>query len=252
MNRNLVLGFLFGGWMLFSACRPSYQVIHVEGGRVAMDSTWEAVIDVEMQTLVSPYKAKVDSVMFQVIGQADVSMDARRPESLLSNLVADVLRESASEVLGKPADMGLVNMGGLRSVLTKGPVTVANAYEILPFENSLCVLTMKGDKLKQLFENIAVRGGEGVSGVKLQISADGKLLAAALDGRPVEDVKDYTVATIDYLAEGNDGMAACLQASDRVCPEDGTLRKLFIRYVEKLTRSGKKVTSRLEGRIIVK
>lgn len=252
MNRNLVLGFLCGGWMLLSACRPSYQVTHVEGGRVAMDSTWEVVADAEMQALVAPYKAKVDSVMFRVIGQAEVSMDTRRPESLLSNLVADVLRESAADALGKPADVGLVNMGGLRNVLTKGPVTVANAYEILPFENALCILTMKGDKLKQFFGNIAVRGGEGVSGVKLQISADGKLLGATVAGRPVEDEKDYSVATIDYLAEGNDGMTACMQASGRICPEDGTLRNLFIRYVEKLTASGKPVTARLEGRIVVK
>ncbi|EJX02124.1 5-nucleotidase family protein [gut metagenome] len=252
MNWNLVLGFLCGGCMLFSACRPSYQVTHVEGGRVAIDSTWETMADVEMQALIAPYKAKVDSVMFRIIGQAEVSMNARRPESLLSNLVADILRESASETLGKPADVGLVNMGGLRSVLTKGPVTVANAYEILPFENTLCILTMKGDKLKLLLENVAARGGEGISGVKLQISADGKLLAATLNGRPVKDGQDYTVATIDYLAEGNDGMTACLQASERVCPKDGTLRNLFIRYVEKLTQCGKKVTSRLEGRIVVK
>ena len=65
------------------------------------------------------------------------------PESLLSNLIADVLREAAVEVLGKPADMGLINIGGIRNSLTEGDITTENIYEILPFENSLCVLTMK-------------------------------------------------------------------------------------------------------------
>ena len=104
--------------------------------------------------------------------------------------------------------MGLVNMGGLRNVLTEGPITCSNIYEILPFENSLCVVTLKGVYLKQLFESIAARGGEGVSGVKLRITKSGKLLGATVAGKPVVDDKLYTVATIDYLADGNSDMTA--------------------------------------------
>lgn len=165
---------------------------------------------------------------------------------------ADVLREAAVEVLGKPADMGLINIGGIRNSLTEGDITTENIYEILPFENSLCVLTMKGSAMKHLFENIAVRLGEGVSGIQLEISKDGKLLQASIAGKPVEDDRDYTVATIDYLADGNDGMTAFLQADKRECPDGATLRGLFMKYVEKQTAAGKKVTSRMEGRVVVK
>lgn len=77
-------------------------------------------------------------------------MDKGNPESLLSNLVAGVLQQAAVRVLGKPADMGLVNMGGLRNILPKGDITVGEIFEILPFENSLCVLTMKGADMKRL------------------------------------------------------------------------------------------------------
>lgn len=101
-------------------------------------------------------------------------------------------------------------------LLTEGDITTENIYEILPFENSLCVLTMKGSAMKHLFENIAVRLGEGVSGIQLEISKDGKLLQASIAGKPVEDDRDYTVATIDYLADGNDGMTAFLQADKGV------------------------------------
>ena len=173
----------------------------------------------------------------------DGQIPARKP---LSNLIADVLREAAVEVLGKPADMGLINIGGIRNSLTEGDITTENIYEILPFENSLCVLTMKGSAMKHLFENIAVRLGEGVSGIQLEISKDGKLLQASIAGKPVEDDRDYTVATIDYLADGNDGMTAFLQADKRECPDRATLRGLFMKYVEKQTAAGKKVTSRME------
>lgn len=205
-----------------------------------------------MEAMLAPYKAKVDSIMYRVVGTAAVSMDKSRPESLLSNLIADVLREAAGQVQGGPADMGLVNVGGIRNVLTEGPITCDNIYEILPFENALCVLTLKGTDLKLLFENIAARGGEGVSGVKMEITKDGKLLKATVGGQPVEDDKRYTVATIDYLADGNDGMTALPQAEKRICPEGATLRSLFMQYVERQAAAGKKVTSRMEGRIVVK
>lgn len=68
----------------------------------------------------------------------------------------------------------------------------------------------------------------------------------------MEDDKLYTVATVDYLAEGNDGMDALPQAESKVCPPGATLRSLFIDYVKRQAEVGKAVTSRMEGRIVVK
>lgn len=236
---------------LLTSCHSAYEITKVEGGRVPIDSTWDVKPDAEAVALLVPYKAKIDSVMYSVVGTAEFSMDRSRPESLLSNLVADVLRESAAKVLSKPADMGLVNIGGIRNSLTKGLVRTENIYEILPFENSLCVLTVKGSVLKQLFENIAAKGGEGVSGVQLKISKNGKLLQGTIGGKLVADEGVYTIATIDYLADGNDGMIALPQADKRECPKDATVRSLFMKYVEAQTAAGKKVTSRMEGRITI-
>lgn len=245
-------GAALASMFLLASCRPTYEVTTVEGRMQPMDATYDAAPDAEAVALLAPYKAKVDSMMYRVVGTAEMSMDKGAPESLLSNLVADVLRDAAAQVIGKPADMGLVNMGGLRNVLTEGPVTCGNIYEILPFENSLCVLVLKGSCLKQLFENIAARGGEGVSGVQLQIGRDRSLLHATVAGEPVADDRLYTVATIDYLADGNDGMTALIQAEKRECPPGATLRGLFMDYVERQTAAGRKITSRMEGRITVK
>lgn len=236
---------------LLTSCHSAYEVTKVEGKRIPIDSTWSAKPDAEALALLAPYKAKVDSIMYHVVGTAAMSMDRYRPESLLSNLVADVLRESAANVLGKPADVGLVNVGGIRNVLTEGLITTENIYEILPFENSLCVVTVKGSVLKMLFENIAEKNGEGVSGIQLKITKDGKLLQGTIGGNQVADDQLYTVATIDYLADGNDGMSAFLQAEKRECPEGATLRGLFMKYVERQAAAGKKITSQIEGRVIV-
>ena len=121
--------------------------------------------------------------------------------------------------------LGAVSYTHLDVYKRQGDITVGDVFEILPFENSLCVLTMKGTDLRRLFEAIASLHGEGVSGIRLEITKDGKLLNAFVGEKPLKDDQLYTVATIDYLADGNGRMDAFLQAEKRVCPEDATDRK---------------------------
>lgn len=249
---NRAIGIVMGCFLVLASCRTGDGVVSINAYRVPMDSVWDAVPNAEAVALLAPYKASMDSVMNEVKGEAAVSMDRFRPESPLSNLVADVLRQAAKDVVGRPADMGLVNIGGIRNVLTQGPVTTENIYEILPFENSLCILTLKGTDLRTLLENIAARGGEGVSGITMTIDSTGQVLQAAIDGKPVEDEHLYTVSTIDYLAEGNDGMTALTRAQSRTCPEGATLRSLFMQYVEHEQKAGRKLNAKIEGRIVIK
>ena len=97
---------------------------------------------------------------------------------------------------------------------------------------------MKGTDLRRLFEAIASLHGEGVSGIRLEITKNGKLLNAFVGEKPLKDDQLYTVATIDYLADGNGRMDAFLQAEKRVCPEDATLRGLFlIMYANRLPKA---------------
>lgn len=247
ITKNIVWVIFWGSSL--TACHPTYEVTKVVGKSVAIDSQLDAEPDSDALALLAPYKQKVDSVMQQVVGVAAHAMDRQRPESPLSNLIADVLRKAAVNILNKEADMGLVNIGGIRTSLNAGNITIENIYEILPFENSLCVLTLKGSVLKLLFENIAAKGGEGVSGIQLGITRNGKILKATVGGKPIEDERYYTVATIDYLAEGNDGMTVLPQAEIYDCPQGATLRSLFMKYVEQETEAGRKLTAHMEGRI---
>ena len=231
---KLFSGVALTGLLMLASCQSPYKLARIDGSMITIDSIWDVHPDTDAVALLAP------------------TMDKGAPESLLSNLVADVLREAAVQVLGKPADMGLMNMGGLRNILSEGEITCGNIYEILPFENSLCVVTVKGSVLKELFASIAACRGEGVSGVRLDITKDGELLNGTIGGKPVDDNKLYTIATIDYLADGNDGMNPLVKAENRECPPGATLRGLFMDYVEQQTKAGKKITSRMEGRITVK
>jgi len=158
----------------------------------------------------------VDSVMSPVLGMSRVAMNPNRPESLLSNWAADVMVEGSTATGFPAADMGLVNIGGLRNNMPKGIVRKGDIILISPFENSLVVLEMKGKDLLNLMQNIAAVGGEGVSSsVRLVISKDGKLISATINGEKISHKRTYTVATLDYLAEGNDKMYALKKAKKR-------------------------------------
>ena len=250
-------GVILTGLFLFTSCQSprevqaNYEVAQIEGTRICIDSIWDTHPDEKAAAILKPYKEKIDEMMYEVIGVSEVTMDKGRPESLLSNLVAEVLRLSADRVLKHSADIGIMNMGGLRNILPQGDITVDAVFEILPFENSLCVLTMKGTEMKRLMEVIASLRGEGLSGAHLEITKDGKLLKAIVQGKEIEDDKDYTVATIDYLADGNDGLTPLANADKRECPDGMTLRGLFLDYVRQQTAAGKKITSKLDGRITV-
>ncbi len=252
LQRKALIGKLLICMIIATSCNPSYKITNIDGGVIKIDSKWDIQPDSAAIALFEPYKLAIDSMVNTTIGESDQLMTRGAPESLLSNLVADVLRQATTEYIGVEANVGIVNMGGLRNDLPKGEITKGVIYEILPFENSLCILTVNGKTLMNVFKAMAQKKGDGLSGAKLVINNDGKLLSATVNNKPIDPDKLYSIATIDYLADGNDGLKPLVESVARVCPKDATLRDLFIKYVTEQGQKGNKVTSKIEGRIQVK
>lgn len=225
-----------------------YKVRSMKWERVEVTSALDASPSAAAAAIVAPYKAGVDSIMAPPLGLSRVAMAPGRPESLLSNWAADVMVEGSTATGLEPADMGLVNVGGLRNNMPEGIVRKGDIMLISPFENYLVVLEMKGKHLLKLMKNIAAVHGEGVSSsVRLEITDDGQLLSATVGGEKINPKRTYTIATLDYLAEGNDKMYALKKARKR--HEIGVLaREIMMEYVLK----HRVIDSKLEGRIVVK
>jgi 2',3'-cyclic-nucleotide 2'-phosphodiesterase (5'-nucleotidase family) len=239
-------------FLIFSFSYPTfaqdYKVRSFAWERVEVTSELDATPSAEATKVVAPYKASVDSMMAPVLGLSRVAMTVKRPESLLSNWAADVMVEGGTATGLEPADMGLVNVGGLRNNMPEGIVCRGDIMLISPFENYVVVLEMKGADLLELMRNIAAVKGEGVSSsVRMEISADGELLSCTIGGKEIDPECIYTVATIDYLAEGNDKMTALKKAVKR--HEIGILaRDVMMEYVLK----HQVIDSKIEGRITIK
>ena len=216
--------------------------------RIEVTNRLDAQPDREAMTIMERYKPAVDSVMAPVLGESLVGMSAGRPESLLSNWAADVMVEYSDFLDGKRADLGLVNVGGLRNNLPQGTVRRGNIILISPFDNRLAIVQLKGSDLTALMQDIAAVHGEGVSHeVRMTITSDGKLLDATISGQPIDPERTYRIATLDYLTEGNDKLYS-LKKAIRVDVSDLFTRDCMMKYV----REHSPITSKIEGRVTVK
>lgn len=151
------------------------------------------------------YKYKVDSINGIVVGKAAGNFN-RNPELL--NWMADFVFEDARRLTDKKIDLSIVNAGGVRSPFLKGNITKGNIIQSFPFDNLEVVVELKGSDLIATLDSMAAGGGNGVSrNVTAVIDRDlKKCESVTIDGKAIDPDRTYYVATIDYLARGNDGM----------------------------------------------
>ena len=239
--------------MAVSACTTHYQVSGVNRTRLLVDKAYDVGMDEDLASFMAPFMSKVDSLMSPVVGRAAMPLEPFRPESPLSNLMADILVWSGSYYHEKP-DFGVYNIGGMRASLAKGDITIGDVFDVAPFENKVCFVSLSGEHVAELLRQIAARGGEGVSKeVRMMITKDRKLKYATIGGQEVDPARKYRIATVDYVSHGNDGMAAFKNATDRndLTTDDDLTRMALMRYIKECTAKGKLVESYVDGRIKV-
>ena len=84
------------------------------------------------------------------------------------------------------------------------------------------------------------------SSVRLVITKDRKVAHVTIGGKEIEDGKVYRIATLDYLAEGNDHMTALKKAIKR-----HSLGMLIRDVMSESIIKNRVIDSKIEGRIIV-
>ncbi|MCD8193102.1 MAG: 5'-nucleotidase C-terminal domain-containing protein [Tannerellaceae bacterium] len=233
--------------LLAGSCSSGYRINSVEGKYIQVTHT--ATPDPAAITLVDSYRNQLEGIINEVIGYATTDLVAGKPESSLTNFTSDVMLTLDTRYTGgKPADFSLMNVNGHRAAIRKGDITVGDIYSTYPFENELIVLTLKGEQVQEVFEAYARMGGAGISStVQLQIK-DKKVSKALIHGQPVDPEQVYTVVTIDYLAEGNNGMQPLTKALS-VTPVNRTLRDHMLDYVRNTAASGRQISATTDQRI---
>ncbi len=254
-TRNSLIGAGFFLLFIFVSCARPEKDVRVEGELIPVDSEHIPVKDAAADSIIAIYRESMEAEMEVVLAHAAHRMERGTPEGLLNNFVADLIMKMGEDLYlpedEKPIDFTLLNYGGLRAPLPEGPVTRANIFELMPFENEMMVLTLTPEKTWEAFEYLAeAPAGMPVSGIELTVY-DREVADVYIQGKPFDDSRNYKILTSDYLAGGGDDMWFFLDPVD----EDllgKRIRDAIIAYVIQKDEKGETISSELDGRITIK
>lgn len=200
--------------------------------------------------------------------------DDRAQESTLGGVVADSMYTWANNVGtdATKADLAIMNPGGLRADIDgDGVLTYKDAQTVLPFVNNLAVVTIKGEHLKEVFEQQWQRdaNGEVPSRPYLQLGMSSnvnysydatrdegsRITSIYIDGKPLDPAASYKVVMPTFLASGGDNFHSLTKA-ENVYDTGSVDLDAFIEYVKSLpnqelkpenTRNGFEITNYFDG-----
>lgn len=174
----------------------------------------------------------------------------RESESSLGSLVADAIREAAQ------ADVALMNPGGLRADLSKGPLTYGKFFETFPFDNRIATLELSGEQLGRLVR-VVYAGRKGVfqvSGAEIELARcpdATQVRKVTVRGQELDPSARYRVALPDFLAYGGDGLASFMATLDKEAVVYGDSRSATMRddIIALWQRRGQPLAAPAPGRI---
>lgn len=240
--------------VLLGSCRSKqYSIAQTQTTNtriLATDSVLQP--DSSILSIIAPYKAKLDSQMNEVIGHAEVPLINTRPNGTLGNYIADVLKDETSKLIGKDVDFAFTNISGIRMPsLPQGDITKRNLFELLPFDNMVIAAKVNGETFKKVLEKIAAKGGEAISGFKMVISTEGKLLTANYNSTPIDFSKEYILCTNDFLFNGGDGYTMLGENVLETYTVSIPIRNMIMEHIQKLWKTDVPLNPKADERITI-
>jgi 2',3'-cyclic-nucleotide 2'-phosphodiesterase (5'-nucleotidase family) len=223
-----------------TSCHTVYHPATVRSSGYAVSGGTSS--DTGFASYLKPYRDSMDNTMSEVLGTASKRMDVRRPASTLGNFMCDAMLDMAREKFDQGADLAVVNLGGIRRpYLEPGPVTRGMLFEIMPFDNLMVLVTVKGTVLEAFLQETAADGA-GIGGFTMKVT-NKKATEIRINGTLLDPSGEYTIVYSDYSLNNS----RILKGS----PAKQTnylIRSAMEDYVKKMGRSGKQIGDNLENR----
>lgn len=216
--------------------------------------------DSEISELLKPYEEEAQASLKEVVMNTTAEFEfgpklTRYKEMPSGDLLCDSMVAFVKR-LGSDADFAITNGGGIRYSLPSGDVTREDILTMLPFENYIYVITLKGTDVLELFDFIgSIKQGAGAfpqvsKECRFTITYDdegnGSVSNVKIDGKDIDPNKYYKIVTHNYMAGGGDGYVVFKNSVDTFNTST-ILSDAFIEYAKKLGT----VTPQTDGRIKV-
>ena len=203
----------------------------------------EAAPDIE--AMIAPYREQLEEQLAEVLGHATGDFFKDDPEGALDNLAADALLQVVQGLASDTVHVALLNDGGLRVPVAEGPILMRHAYELLPFENYVTVISLSGDQLERLADEIALTSGEPIAGWTMELDGD-DAVNVRVGGDPIDPGRTYRLATVDYLVNGGGTWTVLWEVGAQAREDlEVLIRDVFVAYL----RERRTVNPTLDGRI---
>ncbi|UEC22320.1 multifunctional 2',3'-cyclic-nucleotide 2'-phosphodiesterase/3'-nucleotidase/5'-nucleotidase [Clostridium septicum] len=164
--------------------------------------------DEDMKAIIDKYNENLAPILNEVVVNVDTDLTHDRYEGL--SKLGQFITKYMAEVSG--TQIAITNGGGLRKPLPAGDITVGDMWEVMPFDNTLVTMKLKGSDLKRVIEHGIMNESIGwvqYYGLRVYYDKDaeaGNRITSMklLDGTKVDMNKYYTVVTNDFMATNGD------------------------------------------------
>jgi len=212
----------------------------------------EMLTDSATEAFIRPFRENMKEDMARVLVRSNGPILRGRPDSPLGSLMADLVLKEAQEMaesLQVTVSACLLNIGGFRIDLPQGDITVANVYELMPFENVINMVLLTEEGVAQMAQHLAEVKGQPVAGMRLTASK-GQISALEVNGEPYKGGPLWVV-TSDYLADGGDHMKFFEERLQRI--ESGRmLRDVLLRQLAIIGTAGNELNPPTDRRMVIK
>jgi 2',3'-cyclic-nucleotide 2'-phosphodiesterase (5'-nucleotidase family) len=196
----------------FTSCKQDPTSLKkLEAKQLAIDSTATSITHIE--TFVRPYRERINVILDSVLAYAPYAISKTDGiyNTTEGNLMADLILFEANPIFkirtGKNIDFVLMNHGGIRASISKGNVSARTAYEVMPFENNISVVALKGTSVLELVDYLVKsKRAHPVAGIQIILNTNDTVRSISIQGKPLDENALYYVATSDYLVSGGDDM----------------------------------------------
>lgn len=215
------------------SCNTTYKAesVHYSNYRIKQSASSNPVA-----AIISPYSDSVNKLMNMVIGYNETQLEKKRPGNTLGYFIADAYLEMARQKVDPNIDLAFMNSGGIRLPdLAAGAMTQGKVYELMPFDNLMVILKMKGSLLRQFLDTLAATEGVIASGINIEI-VNKTTQRVMIGGKPLDLNEDYTIVHSDYVA-----MNSSLLKNIERKTTSYLLRDAIIDYVKFTNSQGKKI-----------
>ena len=199
-------------FFIFLNCKEEKkQLFKIEGKHIEISDS--IPIEAEIEAYIKPFRDHIQKDLDSVLSYAAHTFSKKdgHLNTALGNFMADAIYNRGNPVFksrtGKDIDMVLINFGGIRATLNKGGVSRRTAFQLMPFENNIVVVALKGEQINALISYLCkAKIAHPISKLNLIVDKDYEILRATIQEKNIEQHTTYYVATSDYLYNGGDNM----------------------------------------------